>query len=118
MLGVEVGPHTTVAYGLAVREGDPRGSLSIEVKASDHGWAPAWTLPAMKSSCGPETKTPGCTHCVGAVVGIDVPVATGEVVDTVVIVVNVEPEVEAEADLVLVVKVDLIVEMEVEVGVW
>jgi hypothetical protein len=28
----------------------------------------------MKSSCGPDTKTPGCTQLVGALVAIEVPV--------------------------------------------
>src|SRR5688572_33110977 len=34
--------------------------------ASFHGWAPAWTLARMKSSCGRETPTPGWTNVTGA----------------------------------------------------
>jgi hypothetical protein len=73
-LGVEVGPHTTVAYGVGKRLEAARGSPSIAVKASDHGWALPWTFKATKSSCGPDTKTPGCTQLVGALVAIEVPV--------------------------------------------
>lgn len=40
----------------------------------------------MKSSCGPDTKTPGCTQLVGALVAIEVPV--GPVCDAVVAVVD------------------------------
>lgn len=36
----------------------------------------------MKSSCGPDTKTPGCTQLVGALVAMEVPV--GPVCDAVV----------------------------------
>jgi len=56
------------------------------VKASDHGWALTWTLEATKSSCGPDTKTPGCTQLVGALVAIEMPV--GPVCDAVVVMVD------------------------------
>ena len=70
---MDVGPHTTVENGFGVRVGDERLYASIELNAPDHGWSLAWTLPATKSSCGPETKTPGWTHFEGAAVGIEVP---------------------------------------------
>jgi hypothetical protein len=40
----------------------------------------------MKSSCGPDTKTPGCTQLVGALVGIEVSV--GPVCDAVIVMVD------------------------------
>jgi hypothetical protein len=66
MLGVEVGPHSTVAVGLGSRDKDARGSLIMAVNAFAHGSEPELTLPAMKSSWALLTSTPGCRKWAGA----------------------------------------------------
>ena len=66
MLGVEVGPHSTVAVGLGWRDKDASGSFIMFVKAFAHGSAPELTLPAMKSSWALLTSTPGCWKWAGA----------------------------------------------------
>ena len=65
MLGVEVGPHSTVAVGLGWRDNDASGSFIMFVKAFDHGSAPELTFPAIKSSWALLTSTPGCWKWAG-----------------------------------------------------
>jgi len=66
MLGVEVGPHSTVAVGLGWRDKDAKGSFIMAVNAFAHGSEPELTLPAMKLSWALLTSTPGCWKWAGA----------------------------------------------------
>lgn len=47
MLGVDVGPHSTVSYGSAVRVGEMYDMLSMESNASVQGFSLALILLAM-----------------------------------------------------------------------